>query len=48
MNDLASAIMYDPAFQKACQRYAHGSGSSGAIATAAASVVATHCKEVAA
>ena len=46
--DLASAIMYDPAFQKACQRYAHGSGSSGAIAMAAASVVAAHCKEIAA
>lgn len=46
MNDLANAIMCDPAFQKACQRYAHGGGSSGAIAVAASAVVAKHCKEI--
>lgn len=28
-------IMWDPRFQSACQRYAHGSGSSAAIASAA-------------
>lgn len=35
-------VMYDPAFQRACQNYAHGNGSSAAIAQAAiASMPAT-------
>lgn len=36
---LSERAMYDAAFQAACQRYAHGNGSSGAIASAALSAV---------
>ena len=35
-------VMYDEHFQAALQRYAHGNGSSQAIAQAAVSAVAKH------
>lgn len=31
---LRDGVIHDPAFQSACQRYAHGNGSSEAIAMA--------------
>lgn len=34
-------IMLDPNFQAACQRYAHGNGSSAAIAGAALAAIAS-------
>ena len=39
MNDLRDKVMYDPAFQAACQRYAHGNGSSAAIAASAIRII---------
>jgi hypothetical protein len=35
MSALSDRVMYDETFQAACQRYAHGNGSSGGIAGAA-------------
>jgi hypothetical protein len=35
MSALSDRVMYDEAFQAACQRYHHSGGSSGAIAQAA-------------
>lgn len=35
MSAAAERVMYDDAFQSACQRYAHNGGSSAAIAEAA-------------
>ena len=41
VDDRRDRIVYDPAFQAACQRYAHGNGSSGGIASAALAALGT-------
>lgn len=42
MSAAIKAVMHDEFFQAALQRYAHGNGSSQAIAQAAVAVIAKH------
>lgn len=41
-NTLRDQIVINDVFQRACQRYAHGNGSSGAIASAAILATSDH------